>query len=76
MCTQCVRVCLITSVVSDSATPRTAARQAPLAMGFSRLEHWSRLPCHPPGDLPDSGVEPRSPELQAGESSYQRSLFC
>ena len=41
------------------ATPRTAARQAPLSMGFSRQEYWSGLPCPPPGDLPDPGIEPR-----------------
>ena len=29
------------------------AHQAPLSLGFSRQEHWSRLPCPPPGDLPD-----------------------
>ena len=34
-------------------------------MGFSRQEYWSRLPFPSPGDLPDSGTEPRSPELQA-----------
>ena len=37
------------SVESDSATPWTVARQAPPPMGFSRQEHWSRLPCAPPG---------------------------
>ena len=41
-------------------TPWTVARQAPLSMGFSRQEHWSGLPCPPPGDLPDPGIEPRS----------------
>ena len=39
----------------------TIACQAPLSMGFSRQEYWSRLPCPPPGDLPDSGIEPTSP---------------
>ena len=34
--------------------------QAPLSMGFSRQEYWSCLPCHPPGDLPDSGIKPES----------------
>ena len=34
-------------------------------MGFSRQEYWSGLPWPPPGDLPDPGIEPRSPELQA-----------
>ena len=33
--------------------------------GFSRQEYWSGLPCPPPGDLPDPGIEPRSPALQA-----------
>ena len=58
---------LIPSVVSDSATPWTAARQAPLSMGFSRQEHWSGLPCPPPGDHPNSGVEPK-PTSQAASS--------
>ena len=43
------------------ATPWTVARQAPLSMGFSRQEYWSGLPCPPPGDLPDPGIEPASP---------------
>ena len=38
----------------------TVACQAPLFMGFSRQEYWSRLPCSPPGDLPDPGIEPTS----------------
>ena len=40
------------SVVSNSATPWTVARQAPLSMGFSQQEQCSGLPCPPPGDLP------------------------
>ena len=39
----------------------TAAHQAPLSMGFSRQEYWRGLPCPPPGDLPDPGIEPVSP---------------
>ena len=35
----------------------TAARQASQSLGFSRQENWSGLPCPPPGDLPDSGIE-------------------
>ena len=35
----------------------TVLHQAPLSMGFSRQESWSRLPCPPPGDLPDPGIE-------------------
>ena len=38
----------------------TVACQAPLSMGFSRQEHWSGLPCPPPGDPPDPGIEPAS----------------
>ena len=34
-------------------------------MGFSRQEYWSRSPFPSPGDLPDLGIEPRSPALQA-----------
>ena len=34
-------------------------------MGFPRQEYWSGLPCPPPGDLPNPGIEPRSPALQA-----------
>ena len=47
------------------ATLRTIAFQAALSMGFSRQEYWSRLPFPSPGDLPDPGIEPRSPALQA-----------
>ena len=42
------------------ATPWTVACQAPLSMGFSRREYWSGLPCSPPGDLPDTEIEPVS----------------
>ena len=47
------------------AIPWTIARQAPLSMGLSRQEYWSGLPFPSPRDLPDSGIEPRSPALQA-----------
>ena len=46
-------------------TPWTVAHQAPLSMGFSRQEYWSGLPFPSPGDLPNPGIEPRSPALQA-----------
>ena len=46
-------------------TPWTVAYQAPPSMGFSRRECWSRLPFPSPGDLPDPGIEPGSPALQA-----------
>jgi len=44
----------------------TAARQAPLPMGFSRQEYYSGLPCPPPGDLPDRRTKPASTHWQAG----------
>ena len=53
-------LCQVASVVSDSATPWTVARKTPLSMGFSRQECWSGLPCPPPGDLPNPGIEPAS----------------
>ena len=47
------------------ATPWTVAYQAPLSMRFSRQEYWSGLPFPSPGDLPDPGIEPRSPALES-----------
>ena len=47
------------------ATSWTVAYQAPPSMGFSRQEYWSGLPFPSPGDLPDPGIEPGSPALQA-----------
>ena len=46
-------------------TPWSVAYQAPLSMGFSRQEYWSGVPLPSPGVLPDPGIEPRSPALQA-----------
>ena len=46
-------------------TPWAVAYQAPLSTEFSRQEYWSGLPFPSPGDLPDPGIEPRSPALQA-----------
>ena len=49
--------------------PWTVALQASLSMGFSRQEYWSGLPCTPPGDIPDPGIELtslRSPALAGG----------
>ena len=46
-------------------TPWTVARQALLSMGFSWQEYFSGLPFHSLGNLPDPGIEPRSPTLQA-----------
>ena len=57
------------SHVQLCATPWTAAFQVSLSMGFSRQEYWSGLPCPPPRDLPDPGIEPGSlpsPALAGG----------
>ena len=54
----------VCTVTSHSLRPR----QAPLSMGLSRREDWSGLPCPPAGDLPDPGIQPRSPALQADSS--------
>ena len=43
----------------------TVAYQASPSMGFSRQEYWSGLPFPSPGDLPNPGIEPVSPTLQA-----------
>ena len=47
------------------ATSWTVACQTCHSMGFSRQEYWSGLPFPSPGDLPDPGIKPRSPTLQA-----------
>ena len=63
------RICcavLSCPVLSDSLwAPWTVVHQAPLSVGFSRQGYWSGLPCPPPGDLPNRGIEPRSSALQA-----------
>ena len=62
----CVCVCWRTCVPNRFsfvwlfATLWTVSLQAPLTMGFSRQEYWSRLPCPPPGGLPAPGIEPMS----------------
>ena len=58
-------VCVSCSVVSNSMPPWTVACKAPLSMGFPRQEYWSGLPFPSPGDLPNPGIKPRSPALQA-----------
>ena len=53
------------SCVQLFAIPWTVAHQVPPSMEFSRQEYWSRLPFLSPGDLPDPGIGPGSPALQA-----------
>ena len=48
-----------------------AAHQAPLSLGFSRQEWWSGLPFPSPGDLPDPGIKPESPALQAESTELE-----
>jgi len=52
----------------SSCDPIDCSPQAPLSMGFSRQEHWSGLPCPPPGDLPDPRIRSKSlmPPASAG----------
>ena len=65
------------------ATPWTVACQAPPFMGLSRQEYWSGLPFPSPGDLPDPGIEPGAPALEAdtlpseppGKSSISMSIL-
>ena len=53
------------SVVSSPLQPHVLQpARLPCPWGFSRQEYWSGLPCPPPGDLPNPGIEPRSPALQ------------
>jgi len=59
------------SVVSDSVTPQTVAHQAPLSMGLSSQEYWSGLLFPLLEDLPDPGIEPGSPALQAGSLLFE-----
>ena len=53
------------SCVQLFATPRTVAHHASLSLGVSRQEYWGGFPFPSPGDLPDPGIKPGSPTLQA-----------
>ena len=52
----------VLSCVRFFVTLGAVARQSPLSMGFSGQEYWSGLLFPSPGDLPNPGIEPRSPE--------------
>ena len=71
-CVGCVCVCVCVcrlSRVQLFVIPCMVACQFPLSIGFFKQKYWSGLPCPPPGDLPDPGIEPTtltSPTL-AGE---------
>ena len=72
----CVCVCVCVSMcishfshVQLFVTPWSITHWAPWSMGFSRQEYWNGLPCPPPGDLPNPGIEPASltsPALAGG----------
>ena len=58
----------------------TVAHQVPLSMEFSRQEYWSGLPCPPPRDVPNPGIQPMSLMLLAGgfftNSATWEAIFC
>ena len=64
----CVLVAQLCLTLCD---PWTVAHQAPLSMEFSRQEYWSGLPCPSPGNLPNPGIKPRSPTLQADSLLFE-----
>ena len=71
-CKWCMRECVHAKSLQlcpTLVTLQTGAHKALLPMGYSRQEYWSGLPCPPPGDLSDPGIEPvslMSPELAGG----------
>ena len=72
---------LITQSCQTLCNPMTVARQAPLSMEFSKQDYWSGLPFPSQGDLPDPGIEPESPALQADSLPSEpppspEKLFC
>ena len=74
-------LCQLLSRVPVFETQWTVACQVPLSMEFWRQEYWSGLPFPSPGELPNPGIEPGSPALQADSlqncsQSHQGSLIC
>ena len=72
-------LCMWCSLLQSSlilCNPITAACQAPLSMGFSRQEHWSGLPCPPPGDLPNPGSNLGLLHWQVGSLLLVPSVFA
>ena len=67
--------CPLLTHVQLFLTPWTIAHQAPLSRGFSRQEYWSGLLFPSPGDLPDPGIKPGSPILQADSSPSEPSRW-
>ena len=78
MITYNIYVCVSCSDMSDSLQPHElcnpmncVAHQALLSMEFSRQEYWCGLTFPSPGELPDSGIEPGSPTLQADSLLFE-----
>ena len=62
----CYCYCLVAILVANYfVTPWTVTCQTPLPTSFPRQEYWSGLPFPSPGDLPNPGIEPGSPALEA-----------
>ena len=68
------RWCWSLSCVLLSAIPWTVAHQDPVSMGFSKQEYWSESPFPFPTDLPDPGIDPESPALQADSLPSEQGL--
>ena len=62
---------LVATLCPTLVIPQTVLHQTPLSMGFSRQEYWSELPFPSPGDLPNLGIKPESPALQADALSSE-----
>ena len=67
-------MCVLVAQSCPTVTPWTVAPQAPLSMGFSRQESWSRLSFPSPGDLTNPGIEPGPPALQADSLPSERAV--
>ena len=61
----CARVCVCAQSHPTLWDPTECSPPGSSGHGISRQEHWSGLPFPPPGDLPDPGIKPTSPALQA-----------
>ena len=59
LCAQSLQLCPTLCDSMDCSPP------SPLSLGFSRQEYWSGVPCPPPGDPPNAGIEPASPAFFA-----------
>ena len=70
-----ISVRVLVAQVRLFATPLTAIHQAPLSMRFSRQGYWSGLPFPSPGKLPNPGIEPGSPAMQADSLLTELSIL-